>query len=147
LRTMGIRLERHQESALALATWLEGHEDVAKVLHPALPSFEGHDIWKRDFKGASGLFSFVLREADPAKQKERAFAFLDALKFFGLGYSWGGFESLVLLADPAKVRTAVPWPGGGPLLRVHAGLEDPADLVADLEAGFDRLARAQGEAP
>lgn len=142
MRTMGVRLERHQQSALELATWLEGHEDVAKVLHPALPSFEGHDIWKRDFKGASGLFSFVLKEADPAKQKARAFAFLDALKFFGLGYSWGGYESLAVFPNLTD-RTIAKAPEGGPLIRLQIGLEDVADLKRDLEGGF-AAARAMG---
>ena len=135
LRTMGLRLERHQESALALAQWLEGHEGVAKVLHPALPSFEGHDIWKRDFKGASGLFAFVLKESDPARYKTRAFAFLDALKFFGLGYSWGGYESLAVLANLGDRKIAKA-PEGGPLIRLQIGLEDVVDLKRDIEGAF-----------
>lgn len=142
LRTMGIRLERHQQSALELAQWLEGHEDVAKVLHPALPSFAGHEIWKRDFKGASGLFSFVLREPDPARQKTRGFAFLDALKIFGLGYSWGGYESLAVMANLADRKVAKA-PEGGPVIRLQIGLEDVADLKRDIEAGF-AAARAAG---
>ncbi|MBX9457328.1 MAG: cystathionine beta-lyase [Rhizobium sp.] len=135
LRTMGIRLERHQQSALELAHWLEGREDVVKVLHPALPSFEGHEIWKRDFKGASGLFSFVLREPDPAQHKTRAFDFLDALKIFGLGYSWGGYESLAVMANLAD-RLVSKAPEGGPVIRLQIGLEDVVDLKRDLEAGF-----------
>ncbi|MBL0372969.1 cystathionine beta-lyase [Rhizobium sp. KVB221] len=135
LRTMGIRMERHQESALKIARWLEGRDDVLQVLHPALESFNGHEIWKRDFKGASGVFSFVLAESDPAKYKTKAFAFLDALRLFGLGYSWGGFESLalmVLLGD----RTIAKAPTGGPVIRLQIGLEDVPDLIGDLEAGF-----------
>ncbi|MCB1446617.1 MAG: cystathionine beta-lyase [Rhizobiaceae bacterium] len=142
LRTMGLRLERHQQSALELARWLEGREDVARVLHPALPSFDGHDIWKRDFKGASGLFSIVLKEPDASRQKTRAFAFLDALKIFGLGYSWGGYESLAVLANLADRRVAKA-PAEGPVLRLQIGLEDVADLKRDLEAGF-AAARAAG---
>ena len=135
LRTMGIRLERHQQSAFELAQWLEGQEDVVKVLHPALPSFDGHDIWKRDFKGASGLFSIVLREPDPARQKSRGYAFLDALKIFGLGYSWGGYESLAVMANLADRKVAKA-PEGGPVIRLQIGLEDVADLKRDLERGF-----------
>lgn len=135
LRTMGIRLQRHQQSALEIARWLETRDDVVKVLHPALPSFEGHDIWKRDFKGASGLFSFVLAQSDANKHKETGFAFLDALKIFGLGYSWGGYESLAVMANLADRKIAKA-PEGGPLIRLQIGLEDVADLKRDLEAGF-----------
>jgi len=142
LRTMGLRLERHQESALEIARWLEGREEVAKVLHPALPSFEGHEIWKRDFKGASGLFSFVLKENDPARFKERGFAFLDALRIFGLGYSWGGYESLAVMCNLAD-RTIAKAPEGGPLIRLQIGLEDVADIKRDIEAGF-AAAKAAG---
>jgi cystathionine beta-lyase len=142
LRTMGIRLERHQQSALELAQWLEGHEDVVKVLHPALPSFEGYDIWKRDFKGASGLFSIVLREPDPAKHKTRGYAFLDALRIFGLGYSWGGYESLAVIPNLTDRKVAKA-PEGGPVIRLQIGLEDVADLKRDIEAGF-AAARAAG---
>jgi cysteine-S-conjugate beta-lyase len=141
LRTMGIRLERHQQSALEIAGWLEGREEVAKVLHPALPSFEGHEIWKRDFKGASGLFSFVLREPNPAKYKQRAFAFLDALKLFGLGYSWGGYESLAVMANLGD-RQVAKAPEGGPVIRLQIGLEDVVDLKRDIEAGLAAAAMA-----
>jgi cystathionine beta-lyase len=139
LRTMGLRLEHHQASALAIAEWLEGRDDVASVLHPALKSFPGHDIWKRDFKGASGIFSFVLAESDPAKAKPRAHAFLDALTLFGLGYSWGGYESLAVPVNLSD-RTICKAPEGGPLIRLQIGLEDVADLKTDLEAAF-RAAR------
>ena len=132
LRTMGIRLERHQHSALELASWLEGRDDVATVLHPGLPSFPGHAIWKRDFKGASGIFSIVLDGGAPERHKAKAHAFLDALTYFGLGWSWGGFESLAVhvgLGD-RRVRKA---PAEGPVLRLQIGLEDVKDLKADLE--------------
>jgi cystathionine beta-lyase len=134
LRTMGVRLEHHQKSALDIAQWLESREDVARVLHPALPSFPGHAIWKRDFKGASGVFSFVLKaEGDRAKAK--AHAFLDALSFFGLGYSWGGYESLAVPVNLSD-RTIRKAPPEGPVIRLQIGLEDVADLKKDLEAGF-----------
>lgn len=135
LRTMGVRLAHHQESALAIARWLESREDVARVLHPALPSFPGHAIWKRDFKGASGVFSFVLKCADTDEHQRKAQAFLDALTYFGLGYSWGGYESLavqVYLGDRRLTRG----PYEGPLIRLQVGLEDVEDLMADLEQGF-----------
>lgn len=135
LRTMGIRLERHNESALALAKWLEGREEVAKVLHPALPSFKGHDIWKRDFKGASGIFSFVLKVDSAEQYKAKAHAFLDALSIFGLGWSWGGFECLAVHVNLNDRRIAKA-PEGGPLIRLQIGLEDVADIKADIERGF-----------
>jgi cystathionine beta-lyase len=135
LRTMGIRLERHNESALALAKWLEGREEVAKVLHPALPSFKGHDIWKRDFKGASGIFSFVLKVDSAEQYKAKAHAFLDALSIFGLGWSWGGFECLAVHVNLHDRRIAKA-PEGGPLIRLQIGLEDVADIKADIERGF-----------
>ena len=135
LRTMGIRLEHHGRSALRMAKWLEGREDVARVLHPALPSFPGHDIWKRDFKGASGIFSFVLTAGSPEKAKPKARAFLDSLRIFGLGWSWGGYESLAIMVnlDDRTIRKA---PEEGALIRLQIGLENVEDLVADLEAGF-----------
>ncbi|WP_337266813.1 cystathionine beta-lyase [Oryzifoliimicrobium ureilyticus] len=135
LRTMGVRLERHQASALSLAQWLEGREDVAKVLHPALPSFPSHDIWKRDFKGASGIFSIVLPVSEPSKFKAASHAFLDALKIFGLGWSWGGYESLAVAVNLSDRKIAKA-PKEGPVIRLQIGLEDVADLKADLERGF-----------
>lgn len=135
LRTMGVRLERHQQSALAVAQWLEGRPEVAQVLHPALPSFPGHDLWKRDFKGASGIFSFVLAVAEKAEHKRKAQAFLNALELFGLGYSWGGFPSLALHVNLFDRRVTPP-PSGGPVLRLQIGLEDVADLIEDLERGL-----------
>lgn len=135
LRTMGIRLERHYESALDIAKWLEGREDVAKVLHPALPSFPSHELWKRDFKGASGIFSFVLAADSPEKFKRKAHAFLDALQIFGLGYSWGGFESLAVHVN-LNDRRICKAPTEGPVIRLQIGLEDVADIKADIERGF-----------
>jgi cysteine-S-conjugate beta-lyase len=136
LRTLGVRLERHQRSGLELASWLSRRPEVARVLHPALPGDPGHALWKRDFTGASGLFSIVLK---PAPQQAVA-AMLDGLKLFGMGYSWGGFESLILPFDPNAYRTATKWQAEGPALRLHVGLEDVEDLKADLEAGFARAA-------
>lgn len=140
LRTMGLRLDHHQKSALDVARWLEGREEVSRVLHPALPSFPGHSIWKRDFKGASGVFSFVLK-ADAEHAKAKAQAFLDALTYFGLGYSWGGFESLALHVNLAD-RTIRKQPEDGPVIRLQIGLEDVADLKQDLERGFAAAALA-----
>jgi cystathionine beta-lyase len=141
LRTMGVRLEHHQKSALALAEWLESRDEVARVLHPALPSFPGHDIWKRDFSGASGIFSFVLKVDGADQFRAKAHAFLDSLKLFGLGWSWGGYESLAVLVGlgDRKVSKA---PGEGPVLRLQVGLEDVADLKKDLDAGFAAAAAA-----
>jgi cystathionine beta-lyase len=135
LRTMGVRLDRHQANALAIAKWLETRDDVARVLHPALPSFPGHEIWKRDFKGASGVFSFVLSVARPEDFKVKAQAFLNGLSLFGLGYSWGGFPSLALEVD-LDDRRILKAPEEGPVLRLQIGLEDVVDLKADLERGL-----------
>ncbi|MCI1000901.1 MULTISPECIES: cystathionine beta-lyase [Ochrobactrum] len=131
MRTMGIRLEHHRKSALEVAHWLESHPAVAQVLHPALESHPGHEIWKRDFTGSSGIFSFVLKEGGQAE----AHAFLNALEIFGLGYSWGGYESLALqvrVADRLIAKGNYP----GPVIRLQIGLEDVADIIADLEKGF-----------
>jgi len=141
LRSMGVRLDHHQRSALDIAQWLEGRDDVSRVLHPALASFPGHEIWKRDFKGASGVFSFVLKVDEAGRFKAKAHALLDALSLFGLGYSWGGYESLAVpvnLAD-RTIRTA---PTDGPVIRLQIGLEDVADLKKDLETGFTAAAAA-----
>ncbi|MGJ7505685.1 MULTISPECIES: cystathionine beta-lyase [unclassified Variovorax] len=138
LRTLEVRLTRHQQSALEIARWLESREEVARVLHPALPSHPSHNLWKRDFSGASGLFSFVTRAA-PFKAVQ---AMLDGLSFFSLGYSWGGFESLALTVDPRKIRTATVWNEPGHLIRLHIGLEDPVDLIADLQKGIARFRAA-----
>jgi cystathionine beta-lyase len=138
LRTMGVRLARHQASALDIAVWLSARPEVDRVLHPALPGHPGHAIWKRDFKGSSGLFSIVLK---PCSERALA-AMLNGLTLFGMGYSWGGYESLAVPFDPSSYRTATKWEAIGPAIRLHIGLDDPADLKADLEAGFERLAVA-----
>jgi cysteine-S-conjugate beta-lyase len=138
LRTLGVRLARHHQSGLQVAKWLEKRPEVLRVLHPALETGPGHDIWKRDFSGACGLFSIVLK---PASEKS-VHAFLNELSLFGLGYSWGGFESLAILFDCSEYRTATKWAPGGPTIRFHIGLEDPADLIADLERGLAALASA-----
>ena len=135
LRTMGVRLERHQQSTLELARWLEGVEGVSRVLHPALPSFPGHELWKRDFKGSSGIFSIVLDGGAPERHKAKAHAFLDALGIFGLGYSWGGFECLAVHVDLSDRRVAK-GPTEGPVLRLQIGLEDVKDIQADIERGL-----------
>ncbi len=137
LRTLAVRLERHQKSALEIARWLANRPEVLKVMHPALESDPGHAIWRRDFLGACGLFSLVLKPAPEAA----VHAFLNALQLFGMGYSWGGYESLVILFDCSAYRTATRWAPGGPALRFHIGLEDKGDLIADLERGFSALSR------
>ena len=139
LRTMAVRLARHQESAFTIARWLSERPEVMQVLHPGLPEHPGHAIWKRDFKGASGLFSVVLNPAPKAGVD----AMLDGLELFGLGFSWGGYESLAIPFDCSTYRSATPWQPGGPTVRLQIGLEDPGDLMADLERGLDRL-RAAG---
>lgn len=140
LRTMAIRLEQHGRAALRIAEWLKTRPEVARVLHPALPDCPGHEIFHRDFRGASGLFSFVL---DGGGEKERA-ALIDGLEHFGIGFSWGGYESLALPVDPHRYRTATAWKAEGPLVRLQIGLEDPDDLIADLEQGLARFAGARG---
>ena len=132
LRTMAVRLRQHEESALKVATWLKEQSQVARVLHPALPDCPGHELWQRDFKGSSGLFSFVLKSGDAAARA----ALIDGLEMFAIGFSWGGFESLVVPADP--VRTATQWSAEGPLVRLHIGLEDPDDLIEDLARALAR---------
>ena len=132
MRTLPTRLERHEANARQVAEWLNGLDFVRNVLYPALPDAAGHDLWRRDFKGASGLFGVLL---DPCSEEQLA-AMLDDLALFGMGYSWGGFESLVVPVVPH--RTARPWEREGQLLRLHIGLESPADLKADLKAGFKR---------
>ena len=135
LRTMGVRLERQSASGLAVARWLAGRPEVARVLHPALPGDPGHDLWRRDMTGASGLFGFVLAGWSETDAK----TLIDGLQLFGIGASWGGYESLAILAKVRHIRTAVPWEADGPLVRLHIGLEDPADLIADLERSFDTV--------
>jgi cysteine-S-conjugate beta-lyase len=138
LRTMGVRLAQHYASGLKVARWLAARPEVAGVLHPALESDPGHAIWRRDYSGACGLFSIVL---EPVPQAA-VHAFLDALSLFGIGASWGGFESLAIPFDSAPLRTASPWAPGGPTVRFHIGLEDVDDLIGDLERGFAALAAA-----
>ena len=135
LRTMELRLREAERQGLAMALWLLARPEVKDVRHPALPSFTGHDIWKRDFTGSSGLFSVILHPAPAA----RVAAMLDGLELFGMGYSWGGFESLVIPFDCSSYRTVTRWAPGGPALRFQIGLEDVADLQADLDKGFARL--------
>lgn len=136
LRTLAVRLERQMQSALQVARWLAARQEVARVLYPALETDPGHALWKRDMSGASGLFGFVLA----GWSEERAKRLIDSLSLFGIGASWGGFESLAILARPKAYRTAVPYEAEGPLVRLHIGLEEPADLIADLDAAFARAA-------
>jgi len=135
LRTLSVRLERHQRSALAMAKWLAARPEVERVLHPALHGDPGHALWKRDFTGASGLFSIVLKPYS----RDAVAAMVDGLDLFGMGYSWGGYESLILPFNPSTYRSATKWHAKGPALRLHIGLEDIEDLKADLDAGFARL--------
>ena len=131
LRTMALRLDRHEASAIEIARWLKDRPEVKSVLHPALPDCPGHEYFVRDFTGGTGLFAFELADGG---EDARA-ALIDSLDLFGIGYSWGGFESLALPVDPARHRTATRW-AAGPLVRLSIGLEDPADLIADLDRGF-----------
>ncbi len=132
LRTLGVRLERHQQSAAIVAQWLCERPEIERVLYPALPTDPGHDLWKRDMTGASGLFAIALADRSEAD----ANLFIDALQLFGIGASWGGFESLAIPAMPRPARTAGAWPVAGPLVRIHVGLEDPDDLLEDLDQAF-----------
>ncbi|MFM9886861.1 MAG: cystathionine beta-lyase [Burkholderiales bacterium] len=141
LRTLHVRLPRHWENGVQLAQWLQRQPEVERVLHPALPGDPGHAIWKRDFKGASGLFGVMLK----AGVTQVAFeSLIDGLELYGIGASWGGFESLVLPTDVAKNRTATKWAPPGPVFRIHAGLEHIDDLIADMNEGFSRLRKALG---
>jgi cystathionine beta-lyase len=138
LRTLGVRMRRHHESALAVARWLQKRPEVHRVMYPALPEDPGHGIWKRDYLGASGLFGFALQ-----RFSERAFAaFLDHTELFKLGYSWGGYESLMVPTYPATLRSSTGWDAPGPCLRIHVGLEDVDDLIEDLDKGFARMRAA-----
>lgn len=139
LRTLSVRLQRHQENALALANWLQSRNEVTRILHPALPDFPGHTLWARDFTGSSGLFSIIIKPVE----KPALAAMLNDLKMFGMGYSWGGFESLILPSNPRGGRTATRWTEEGQVLRIHAGLEDVNDLISDLDDAFARLAAAR----
>jgi len=136
LRTLGIRLERQMASALKIAGWLADRPEVGRVLHPALPEDPGHALWRRDMTGASGLFSFTLA----AWGEDEAKRLIDGLELFGIGASWGGYESLATLASHGIRRSVQPWPAGRQLIRLHIGLEDPDDLIADLQASFERVA-------
>jgi cysteine-S-conjugate beta-lyase len=135
MRTMALRLREQERAALDIAHWLAARPEVARVLHPALPDHPGHEVWKRDFSGSSGVFSIILHPVS----KQAVDAFVDGLEHFGIGFSWGGYESLVLPFDCAQSRTATRWAAEGPALRFSIGLEDVADLREDLEAGFARL--------
>ncbi|MEX0852003.1 MAG: cystathionine beta-lyase [Bauldia sp.] len=138
LRTLALRLARHGASALAVATWLAARPEVARVLYPPLPGDPGHGLWKRDMSGASGLFGVVLLGWSDQTAKR----FIDGLELFGIGASWGGFESLAILSHPERARSATTWAAEGPVIRLHIGLEDPADLIADLEASFHKVAQS-----
>lgn len=143
LRTLPVRMKAHEAGGLAVADWLMGRPEVAQVLHPAMPHDPGHRIWKRDFLGAASLFGVILKE--DLSSEAHAKALLDGLELFGIGYSWGGYESLILSVEPETSRSATRWPregtAKGRLLRIHVGLEDPEDLKADLAAGFARMAK------
>ena len=138
LRTMGVRMPRHYESGLKIAGWLQNRPEVIRVMHPGLSEDPGHRLWKRDFNGASGLFGFVVDSSDPTK----AAAMMDGLKYFGMGSSWGGFESLLIPALPGNNRTVTKWDPGGFTMRIHVGLEDVKDLLMDLDLGFERYNKA-----
>jgi cystathionine beta-lyase len=138
IRTLSVRLEHHQNSALEMANWLAERPEVASVIHPARSDHPDHDLWKRDFSGSSGLFSIVLHDVSD----NALGAMLDDLELFGMGASWGGYESLVIPFDPAPYRTATTWETAGRALRFHIGLEDVEDLKQDLDAGFARLRAA-----
>lgn len=135
LRTIGVRMRQHQENGLTVARWLQARPEVTRILHPALPQDPGHRLWKRDFTGASGLFAFIVKPTP----KKAIDAMLDGMELFGMGFSWGGFESLILPENLDGARTALPWRETGTLIRVHIGLESPDDLIKDLERGFERL--------
>jgi cysteine-S-conjugate beta-lyase len=136
LRTMALRLPRHWESGVTLAQWIARQPEVDTVLHPALPGDPGHALWKRDFKGACGLFGVVLKGGVPGTARDRL---IDSLELYGLGASWGGFESLAMPFEPRETRSATQWSRPGPCFRVHAGLEHIDDLIADMDQGFARM--------
>jgi cystathionine beta-lyase len=139
VRTLAARLDRHGAAGLELAKWLAKRPEVDRILHPALKSCPGHAVWKRDFTGSTGLFAAVLRPTPLAAVK----AFFNALRTFGIGYSWGGYESLCVHVRPETSRTVRPWREEGPVFRFHAGLEDVDDLKADLERAFSAMAAAR----
>ena len=136
LRTLGVRLAQHQQNARQVLAWLAEQPDVEVILHPELPSHPGHAEFMRDFSGSNGLFSFVLKQADQAALER----FVEGMQHFKMGFSWGGYESLIITnSNIQALRSATRWPYRGPLVRLHIGLEDPADLIADLAAAFARL--------
>jgi len=137
LRTLAVRLEQHQRSALAIAQWLSEQPEVGQVFHPAWTSCPGHEYWKRDFTGSSGLFSFTLQDTDDAMRAR----FIDSLRLFGIGYSWGGYESLALPVDPQFSRSATKWPTQNKLIRLNIGLENADDLIADIKQGLKSMLR------
>jgi cysteine-S-conjugate beta-lyase len=136
LRTIDVRMQRHMQSAITVAEWLRSRPEVETVLHPALSNAPGHEIWKRDFTGSSGLFSVVLKPTSP----DSVAAMLDHMELFAMGYSWGGFESLIVPFKPH--RSATQWTAPGPTLRLHIGLEHPDDLIRDINEGFARMKAA-----
>ena len=135
LRTLAVRLERHTQNALTIAQWLREQPEVDEVIFPALPGSRGHELWQRDFTGACGLFGVILKPV----AKARVDAMLDGLQLFKMGWSWGGFESLIIPANVERAKRTIRWDAGGPYLRLHVGLESVDDLIADLAAGFERL--------
>lgn len=138
MRTMAVRLRRHHENGLVLARWLKDRPEVTRVMHPGLADDPGHELWKRDFSGAGGLFGFEMKST----RRAALAAMLDNMELFGMGYSWGGYESLLIPTWPYKERAVMKSNGSGQYMRIHVGLEDPEDLIADLQAGFDRLGKA-----
>jgi cystathionine beta-lyase len=135
VRTLSVRIEEHQKNAIEVANWLNKRPEVETILHPAFPSCPGHEIWQRDFIGSSGLFSIVLKDFS----MKQVNAMLDGMDYFAMGFSWGGYESLIVPCDPTKIRSATKWNASGPLLRIHVGQEDVQDLIQDLERGLTRL--------
>ncbi|WP_262691334.1 cystathionine beta-lyase [Kordiimonas aestuarii] len=136
IRTLGVRLKVHEENALKIAAWLKGRPEVAKVLHPAFEDCPGHELWERDFAGSSGLFSIILKGGDYPDTA----ALVDEMTLFKMGFSWGGYESLILPSDPRDSRSVTKWEAEGPVVRLHIGLEDTDDLISELEAGLERYA-------
>jgi len=139
LRTLAVRLKQHEQSTLRIAKAMQKRPEVARVLYPALPEDPGHALWKRDMTGSCGLFGMVMKETSEAKIG----AFVDALHHFGLGYSWGGYESLVIALQPARVRVVSDWPADSWIVRLHIGLEDPEDLLSNLAQAFDAMKTAK----
>jgi cystathionine beta-lyase len=136
MRTLSVRLAHHEQSGLEIARWLRDRPEVSRLLHPAFADCPGHENWKRDFGRSNGLFAFVLKGT-----KLQAEAFVEALEIFGIGASWGGFESLAILGELGDRRSVRPW-ADGPVIRLHVGLEAVSDLIADLEVGFAAMAAA-----